>query len=96
LKLTDNHAGNSSRVLRSSFTEDDNESSVEEPAVASVDTIKFQRTFCTISTDTGHYSFSELSTIEIGLLDQKTMFLSTADRGKTKDVYGASHTSPHF
>ena len=89
-QLSDNHPGANSRVLMSRFAQDDG-GSVNRPIVASsADPIHFQQTICTISTDNGQYSFTESSTVETGLLDQNTMFLSIADRGKTKDVYGAS------
>ncbi|KAN0109248.1 Protein kinase-like domain containing protein [Russula decolorans] len=86
-RAKDGHARSTSQVLTSRFARDDI-GSVEEPIVASADPVHFKRTICTISPDNGCYSFTELSTIETGLLDQNTMFLSTADRGKTKDVYG--------
>lgn len=65
--------------------------SARGPPVSTANTIKFQRTLCTINTEDGRYLFTESSTIEAGLLDQAALFLSAADRGKTKDVYGASH-----
>ena len=74
--------------MTSRFAQDDG-GSVEEP-IASADPIRFQRTLCTITPDNGLYSFTESSIIETGLLDQNTMFLSVANRGKTKDVYGVS------
>jgi len=86
---SDGHAGITSQVLTSRFAQDDT-GSVEEPLVTSADPIHFKRTICTISPNSGHYLFTELSTVETGLLDQNTMFLSIADHGKTKDVYGVS------
>jgi hypothetical protein len=61
------------------------------PPVSTANTISFKRTLCTIDTEDGRYLFTKSSTIEAGLLDQTTLFLSAADRGKMKDVYGASH-----
>lgn len=87
--LLDGHVRSSSRVLTSLFAQDNTGPGlVEEPIVESADPIHFKRTVCTISPNSGHYSFTESSTVETGLLDQKTMFLSISDRGKTKDVYG--------
>jgi hypothetical protein len=74
----------------SSFAQDNN-TSVGSPTVLLANSISFKRTLCTINTEDGCYLFTELSTIEAGLLDQTTFFLSAADHGKTKDVYGASH-----
>lgn len=87
--LSDGHPRSTSQVLTSRFAHDD-AGLVDEPIVASADPIHFKRTICTISPDDGRYSFTELSTVETGILDQNTMFLSIADRGKTKDVYGVS------
>lgn len=61
------------------------------PPVSTVNTISFKQTLCTINTEDGHYLFTKSSTIETGFLDQTTLFLSAADHGKMKDVYGASH-----
>jgi hypothetical protein len=76
----------------SSFAQDNN-MRAGGPPVSMANTISFQRTLCTIDSEDGRYLFTESSTIEAGLLDQTTLFLSAADRGKTKDVYGASHIS---
>jgi len=81
--------------LTSRFTQDDS-GLVEEPILASADPVRFQRTLCTISAENGLYSFTESSTVEMGLLDQNTMFLSIADRGRTKDVYGVSCMTTHL
>src|SRR5882724_4618502 len=59
--------------------------------VTSVDPIHFQLTLCTISAENGIYSFMESSTVEMGLLDQHTMFLSAADRSRTNDIYRVSY-----
>src|SRR5882724_9460862 len=63
----------------------------EEPMVTSAAPIHFQLTLCTISVENRIYSFMESSTVEMGLLDQHTMFLSAADRGRRKDIYGVSY-----
>ena len=81
--------------MTSRFAQDDS-GLVEEPIVASADPIRFQRTLCTINAENGLYSFTESSTVEMGLLDQNTMFLSIADRGRTKDVYGVSCMTTHL
>jgi hypothetical protein len=80
------------RVLVSSFAQDNN-MFAGGPPVSIANTISFKRTLCTINTDDGRYLFTESSEIEAGLLDQTTLFLSAADRGKMKDVYGASDIS---
>src|SRR5882724_6600391 len=59
--------------------------------VTSADPIHFRLTLCTISAENGIYSFMESSTVEMGLLDQHTMFLSAADHGRTKDIYRVSY-----
>jgi len=59
--------------------------------VTSADPIHFQHTLCTIGIKNGFYSFTESSTVEMGLLDQHTIFLSAADRGRTKDIYRVSY-----
>ena len=88
----DFHIATSSRVLVSSFAQDELFClQGEGPVVSSANSISFKRTLCTINADDGRYLFTESSTIETGLLDQTTLFLSAADRGKTKDVYGASY-----
>jgi hypothetical protein len=53
--------------------------------------ITFNRVICTINAETGRPSLTELNNVETGLIERDTMFLSAADRGKTKDVYKVSH-----
>jgi hypothetical protein len=81
--------GNGPDRLQSSFMPD-----TEPPAaglqVSSANAIIFHRTICTISPETGGYSFTENNESETGLLNEDTLFLSVTDRGKTKDVYGVS------
>src|SRR5882724_11036378 len=79
-----------SQVLISHFAQDDGGLD-DEPMVTSADPIHFQCTLCTISAENGFYSFTESSTVEMGLLDQHTMFLSAAYHGRTKDIYGVSY-----
>jgi hypothetical protein len=56
--------------------------------VSSANTITFNRTVCTINSETGSFTLTEQNEAETGLLNEETLFLSAADRGKTKDVYG--------
>ncbi|KAG1782532.1 kinase-like domain-containing protein [Suillus placidus] len=57
------------------------------PASVSIsDKITFQRTICTTDQD-GKYTLTEQGATEQGFLAHNTLFLSAADRGKTKDVY---------
>jgi len=77
-------------VLVSSFAQDDG-TAAGGPTVAPANRISFKWTLCTIGTEDGQYLFTESSTIENALLDQNTLFLSAADHGKTKDVYGVGH-----
>lgn len=44
-----------------------------------------------MNAETGAYSLAESSEPEEGLLNKDTLFLSAAERGKTKDVYGVSN-----
>ena len=74
----------------SSFAPDDS-CLIEDLIVTSADPILFRCTLCSISPENGVYSFMESSMVETALLDQQTMFLSAADRGRTKDVYGVSY-----
>jgi len=90
MKPPDKHMEDNSQVLTSSFAQDDS-TSAAGPIVSSANSISFKQTLCTIGAEDGHYLFTESNTIETGLLDQNTLFLSAADHGKTKDVYGASH-----
>ncbi|KAG1839808.1 hypothetical protein DFJ58DRAFT_859119 [Suillus subalutaceus] len=70
-------------ILTSSFQHD---AVTGHPASVSVsDKITFQRTICTIDQD-GNYMLTEQGTTEQGFLARNTLFLSAADRGKTKDV----------
>ncbi|OAX31332.1 hypothetical protein K503DRAFT_806148 [Rhizopogon vinicolor AM-OR11-026] len=56
------------------------------PSVSTSDKITFKRTICTIDQD-GKYTLTEQGTAEQGFLACNTLFLSAADRGKTKDVH---------
>jgi hypothetical protein len=58
------------------------------PKVSAANTIVFNRTICTVNNETGVCSLTEQKQTENGLLNEETLFLSVADRGKTKDVYG--------
>lgn len=79
-------------VLTSSFRRD---AVTGHPASISIsDKITFRRTICTTDQD-GKYTLTEQGATEQGFLARDTLFLSAADRGKTKDVYlvsGHSHT----
>ncbi|KAG1739728.1 kinase-like domain-containing protein [Suillus lakei] len=71
-------------VLTSSFRRD---AVTGHPALVSTSNkITFQQTICTIDQD-GKYTLTEQGATEQGLLARNTLFLSAADRGKTKDVY---------
>ena len=72
------------------FSQDDS-GVVEDLIVTSADPILFQPTLCSIRPENRVYSFMESSMVETALLDQQMMFLSAADRGRTKDVYGVSY-----
>jgi hypothetical protein len=58
-------------------------------------TITFNQVICTINAETGRSTLTEMSDEGTGLIEKDTMFLSAADRGKTKDVYKVSHYAPH-
>jgi hypothetical protein len=79
--LTDNE---NSAVLTSSFRRD--VVTTCAPSVSTSDKITFKRTICTIDQD-GKYTLTEQGTAEQGFLARNTLFLSAADRGKTKDVH---------
>ena len=78
-------------TLRSTFAPDVGASTQGRQVVSTSKTITFNRVICTINVETGRSSLMESSDVETGLIEQDTMFLSAADRGKTKDVYKASH-----
>lgn len=79
-------------ALRSTFAPDP-EPSAQGHTVSVSNTITFNRTICTINGETGRYSLTESSDVEKGLIERATLFLSAADRGKTKDVYGVCISS---
>ncbi|KAG0692692.1 kinase-like domain-containing protein [Suillus ampliporus] len=81
----EDHSGaDENAVLTSSFRRD---AVTGHPASVSIsDKITFQRTICTTDQD-GKYTLTEQGATEQGFLAHDTLFLSAADRGKTKDVY---------
>jgi hypothetical protein len=86
--------GSNATILRSTFAPDVGVSAHKQVVSTSV-TISFNRVICTINAETGRPSLTESSDIETGLIEQDTMFLSAADRGKTKDVYKVSNYALH-
>ena len=86
--------GSSVTMLRSTFAPDIGVSTHKQ-VVSTSDTLTFNRVICTINTEMGHSSLTESSDVETGLIERDTMFLSAADRGKTKDVYKVSHSALH-
>lgn len=79
-------------MLMSSFAQDE-DTSTADPVMSSANSITFKCTVCTINAEDGRYLFTKSTAIETGLLDQSTLFLSAADHGRTKDVFGVSHFS---
>jgi hypothetical protein len=82
--------GSSVTTLRSTFAPDVG-ATTRGQVVSTSNTITFNRVICTINVETGCSSLTESSDIETGLIERETMFLSAADRGKTKDVYKVGH-----
>jgi len=58
------------------------------PTASAANAIVFNRTICTVNNETAVFTLTEQQQTEKGLLNKKPLFLSVADQGKTKDVYG--------
>ena len=75
-------------VLTSSFVQD--QVGFIATVVRKAVPIVFKRVVCMIDPQTAAPTLSDSSTVESGQLDEDPLFLSAADRGRTKDVYAVS------
>ncbi|KAM5532479.1 hypothetical protein V8D89_013832 [Ganoderma adspersum] len=75
------------QTLRSLFVADSN-LLTQTPSAISVTKIQFKKTICLISEGSGSPTLMEESTVLSGLLETRTLDLSSGERGNMKDVFG--------